>query len=262
MGYTSWWLALFSYAFVAVLGLIIGSFLNVVIYRIPRDQSIIKPPSHCPTCNTKLKWYDNIPILSYLLLKGKCRYCGAKISIKYPLIEILTALSFILVFQQYGFSLNSLKWIIFACLLTSTGLIDFFEGVVPDIIVIPGLTLGIAFSLFYGMTVFLQSLYGMLLMAGFFLIIILLTKGGMGWGDLTFGAMIGSFLGFQFSLLTLFMAFIIGAVTGLVVIITKKKGRKDTMPFGPFLSIAAFISSIYGLAILRIYFTFFNFFLK
>jgi leader peptidase (prepilin peptidase)/N-methyltransferase len=94
MGYTSWWLALFSYAFVAVLGLIIGSFLNVVIYRIPRDQSIIKPPSHCPTCNTKLKWYDNIPILSYLLLKGKCRYCGAKISIKYPLIEILTALSF------------------------------------------------------------------------------------------------------------------------------------------------------------------------
>ena len=256
MGYIPVLLMWLFYFVVFILGLIVGSFLNVVIYRLPKDQSIINPPSHCTVCNTKLKWYDLIPILSYILLKGKCRYCSSKISIRYPLIELFTGLMFVLVFQKFGWSFQFVKWIIFTVLLITTGSIDLIEGIVPDIIVIPGIITGIIFSIFYGKSSFLQSIYGLLFMAAFFLIIILLTKGGMGWGDLTFGAMIGSFLGFKLSLITLVLSFIIGAIAGLILIILRKKGRKETIPFGPFLSIAAFIISIYGYKILEIYFKF------
>ncbi len=260
MGYTPVFVIRLSYFIVFVLGLITGSFLNVVIYRIPKNQSIIiNPPSHCPVCKTKLKWYDLIPVLSYILLKGKCRYCKSKISIQYPLVELATGLIFILFFQKFDWSFLFIKWVIFSGLLIVTGAIDLIEGVVPDIIVIPGLITGIIFSVFYGKSIFLESIYGLLFMAAFFLTIILLTKGGMGWGDLTFGAMIGSFLGFKFSLITLILSFIIGSIAGLTLIIVRKRKRKDTIPFGPFLSIAAFITSIYGFEILKMYFKFLKF---
>ena len=259
MGYLPNFLIWMIYIVVFIFGLIIGSFLNVVIYRVPRNQSIINPPSHCPKCNTKLKWYDMIPLLSYIILKGKCRYCGTKISFQYPLVEFLAGITFVIVFQKFGWSLQFLKWIVFTSLLISTGLIDLSEGIVPDIIVLPGLILGVLFSIFSGKTGMLESIYGLTTMGAFFLIVILLSRGGMGWGDLTFGAMIGSFLGFQLSLLTLLLAFVSGALTGLAAIIIKKKGRKDTIPFGPFLSIAAFVASIYGFEILKIYLKFLHF---
>ena len=242
------------YIAVFIFGLIIGSFLNVVIYRVPRNQSIINPPSHCPHCNTKLKWYDMIPLLSYIILKGKCRYCGTKISFQYPLVEFLAGITFVIVFQKFGWSFQFVKWIIFAVLLFVTGAIDLIEGVIPDVIVVPGLITGVIFSIFNGKSSFLQSIYGLLFMAVFFLIIILLTRGGMGWGDLTLGIMIGSFLGFKLSLITLVFSFIIGAISGLILIVLRKKGRKDAIPFGPFLSIAAFVASIYGYRILEIYY--------
>jgi len=259
MGYLLKFLMWAQYISIFVFGLVIGSFLNVVVYRVPRNQSIIKPPSHCPVCNAKLKWYDMVPVLSYILLKGRCRYCGAKISLKYPFVELLTGITFLLIFQKFNWSIQFLKWIIFTGLLISVGLIDLLNGVVPDVIVVPGLVIGLIFSIFGGSGSILQSIYGLGIIGGFFLIVIILSRGGMGWGDLTFGMMIGSFLGLELSLLTLLIAFVSGAIVGLIALAVKKKSRKDPIPFGPFLSFAAFVASIYGYEILKMYFKIMHF---
>ncbi len=242
-----------------LLGTVIGSFLNVLIYRIPRNESILKPPSHCPVCGHRLRWYDMIPVFSYLFLKGKCRYCGAKISPRYPLIEALTGVAFIGVGLRYGWSLQFFEYIVFSSLLITVAFTDIFDGVVPDVVVIPGAIAGLVFSLFRGRAVFLSSLFGMLFLFGFFVMVILLTRGGMGEGDATFGAMIGAFLGFKFSVAMLVIAFVIGAIIGILIIIFSHKSGKDTMPFAPYLALASYIMVFYGYKILLLYFKMFAF---
>ena len=241
------------------LGAIVGSFLNVVIYRLPNDQSIIFPASHCPKCGHKLAWYDMIPIFSYIFLKGKCRYCKAKISIRYPIIEALTGFAFVGIGLRFGWSLQFFEYIIFASLLIAVSFTDLFYGIVPDIIVIPGAIVGLVFSLLRGKTVFFSSLFGLLLLFVFFVLIILLTKGGMGEGDATFGAMIGSFIGLKFSIATLVISFILGSIIGILLLIFLHKKGKDSMPFGPYLAISAYIMILYGYQIIFIYEKLFGF---
>ncbi len=242
-----------------IFGSIVGSFLNVVIYRVPRSKSIVKPPSHCPSCGTRLKWYDMIPVLSYLILKGKCRYCHSNISIKYPLIEAITGLVFLLIGMKTGWSIKFVSYIIFSSFLIVVAFIDLFDGVVPDIIVIPGAILGLLFNLFYGKNPFLQSLFGVVAAAIFFGLIIVFSKGGMGEGDLTLGLMIGAFLGLKLTVAAIIIAFVIGALGGLFALLFLKKNKKDTIPFGPYLSVSAFVVLLYGYQILNFYFKMINF---
>ena len=243
---------LFS-VFNLILGAIVGSFLNVVIYRVPRNESIVNPPSHCPVCGHPLKWYDMVPIVSYIVLKGRCRYCGAKISIKYPLIEALTGFAFVGVGLRFGWSLQFFEYITFSALLIAVGFTDLFDGVVPDIIVIPGAIVGLVFSALQGKAVLSSSIFGLLFLLGVFALIIVVTRGGMGQGDATFGAMIGSFIGFKFSVVVLVLAFILGAIIGVILLSVSHKSGKDTMPFGPYLAIAAYIVVLYGYKILLWY---------
>lgn len=244
-------------ALVFILGTIFGSFFNVVIYRLPREESILKPPSHCPKCNTPLRWYDLLPIISFLILRGKCRYCNAKISIRYPIIEALTGVTFTMVAYKYAASLIALKYIVFLSLIIITGFIDLFEGIVPDHITLPGIAAGIIFSAFLGRDSFLQAILGSTFMAVTFLAIIFLSRGGMGQGDVTLGAMIGSFLGLKFSIAAFVIAFVIGAVFGIFALIFLKKKGKDAIPFGPYLSIASYIMVFYGYKIIDFYFSLF-----
>ena len=254
------WLSNFLFSlFNFFLGTIVGSFLNVVIYRLPNNQSIIFPASHCPKCGHKLAWYDMIPIFSYILLKGKCRYCKAKISIRYPIIEALTGFAFVGIGLRFGWSLQFFEYIIFASFLIAVSFTDLFYGIVPDIIVIPGAIVGFIFSLLRGKTVFFSSLFGSLLLFVFFIIVILLTKGGMGEGDATFGAMIGSFIGFKFSIATLVISFIFGSIIGILLLTFFHKKGKDSMPFGPYLAISAYIMVLYGYQIIFIYEKLFGF---
>ncbi len=250
---------LFLYIFTFILGAVIGSFLNVLIYRIPRDISIVKPSSFCPHCNHKLAWYDLVPIISYMHLRGRCRYCKERISPQYIIVEVLTGISFLIAMWKLNLSIQFLKIAIFASLLIVIGAIDTIDGVVPDLIVFPGIAIGIIFSLIEGKQSFLDALLGMGFMAAFFLLIILVSKGGMGEGDLTFGLLLGTFLGFRLSLVTLLIAFVGGAIISLLAVLLFKKGMKDRIPFAPFLSLGGFVAAIWGINIIQTYLNLFFF---
>jgi len=223
-----------------ILGTLIGSFLNVCIYRIPKEQSIAFPPSHCMSCDNKIKWYDLIPILSYIFLKGKCRHCKEKISIRYPIIELITGAVFASLYIEYGIGFNFGKYALFSCFLIVIGMIDFdttdvylkttLPGIICGIILmIVGLTLGLGVSTY---------IFGALLGGGLISLIILLT-GGMGWGDAEICLLCGIFLGLKLTAVMLFIAFVLGGLIGVLLIVTKKKSRKDYIPFGPYIAIAA-----------------------
>lgn len=242
--------------FITLLGLIFGSFLNVCIFRIPRDQSISYPPSHCTKCNQKIKSYDLIPIISYIFLRGKCRFCGDKISFKYPLIELITGVLFALLYIKYGFSFQFIKFAVFICLLLVIGIIDFETTDVYLKTTLTGIIAGIIFIIsgcFYSINI-LPYILGGLLGGGIISVIILLTH-GMGWGDAEICFVAGLFLGFKLTVLMLFLAFVIGGFTGILLIITKKKSRKDYIPFGPFIAIAAIITVFLGEHMLNYYMT-------
>lgn len=239
-------------------GLIIGSFLNVCIYRIPREESIAFPSSHCPTCSTSLKWYDNIPLFSYLSIKGKCRYCGSKISIQYPAIEILNAIIFIILFYYFHFSLDFVFYALVSSVLVVITFIDLKEMIIPDVLVLIILILSV---LYKTLNYFLYnipfntigSILGLLIAGGIFLLIIVLSKGGMGGGDMTLIAALGFILGVKYILLTIFISFLLGAVMSIGLLVTKVKTKKDPIPFGPFIILAFFIVVLYGEQLINIY---------
>ncbi len=241
-------------AYIFILGLILGSFFNVCIYRIPKEQSISYPPSHCTNCQNKIKWYDLIPVLSYVILGGKCRHCKEKISIRYPVIELLTAFLFLAIYIKYGLSLLTLKYIILASFLIIIGMIDFDTTDVYDITTIPAIVLGIIFVLY----AVIQKMdwqflvLGGLVGGGFIALIILLTK-GMGWGDAEICLFCGLFLGLKLTVLMLFLSMLLGGVIGIILIILKIKGRKDYIPFGPFIAMATMITILYGQNIIDFY---------
>lgn len=229
------------------LGLLIGSFLNVCIYRIPKGESISYPPSHCTNCTNRIKPYDLIPVISYIFLRGKCRYCGEKISIKYPLIELFTGLIFVGLYYKYDISLDLFKYLILASYLIVIGFIDFNTTDVYLNTTLSGFIIGVIFlgiSLYHGQSVSTYVI-GTLIGGGFIAVIILLT-GGMGWGDAEICALCGIYLGIRLTILTLFLSVILGGIIGVILILTKKKTRKDYIPFGPYITMGALISILWG----------------
>jgi leader peptidase (prepilin peptidase) / N-methyltransferase len=244
-------------AIVAFLGLAIGSFLNVVVHRVPRKESLISPGSHCPSCGYSLRAIDNIPVLSYALLLGRCRKCQAPISVRYPLVEIVTAAIFVLHYFILGWTPLLAIRLLFAASMVALFVIDLEHRLLPDVITLPGIVVGLGASLFLppGLR---DALIGMLGGGG-----VLWAIGeayyrysgeeGMGGGDVKMLAMIGAFLGWQQVLITLVFSSIAGAVVGMLVLAIKRGGLKYALPYGTFLAIAALVASLYGEQIFRWY---------
>lgn len=243
----------FNEIFAFVLGLVIGSFINVCIYRLPLGLSLVSPPSRCPRCNSKLKAVDLVPVFSWLFLRGKCRRCQEKISIRYPLVELVCGLGFLVLFWKYGLTVQYLAAVFLFSGLVVCSMIDYDHKIIP---VQVNLTLAVAaipLLLFQSVDVFLNGLLGALVGGGLLLLVAVASKGGMGGGDIKLAAVLGLYLGWQHLLLALFIAFVIGAVTGLVYVWVRKKTMKQTLPFGPFLSLATFIVLLWGWEIIRWY---------
>ncbi|MGD9345592.1 MAG: prepilin peptidase [Candidatus Aminicenantes bacterium] len=243
---------------IVVFGLVWGSFLNVVIYRLPRGLSLLRPPSSCPHCGKHIKAYQNIPILSYLVLRGKCGFCGAKISPVYPLVEALTSLCFLLVYGQHALSPHFFVCSLFVSALIVLGFIDYAHQILPDEITLPGFVLALVYTFFRSDLSIAQALIGAGVGAGFLLLVygvyyLLRKKEGLGLGDVTMMLMVGAFLGWKQTLLTLILASLGGAVVGVIFIVFKKKNLQHALPFGTFLAPAAFVALLYGLQIIEAY---------
>ncbi|WP_034870112.1 prepilin peptidase [Clostridium lundense] len=249
------------YVFSFIMGSIIGSFLNVCIYRIPREESLAYPSSHCPKCNNKLKWRDLIPIISYMFLKGKCRYCKEKIGVRYPLIELFTGIVYLIVAIEYGVSLNYLKYVTLLSILIVISFIDMQTMDVYFSITVTGVIFGLIFLVTQGILQnyilkdYIYYILGGIVPAGIISLIILLT-GGMGWGDVEICFISGIFLGLKRSLLMFLLSFIIGTVISLGLILCEKKTRKDPIPFGPFIALGTLCTLIFGDNILLWYLSF------
>lgn len=243
--------------FVFICGLIFGSFFNVCIFRIQKGESIAYPPSHCTSCNNVLKWYDLVPVLSYLFLKGKCRYCKEKISLRYPLIELITGILFFLIFLKYGMDILTIKFLVFISLLIVIGMIDFDTTDVYSSTTITGIIAGVIFIL---IGTYLKTsnpvpfIIGGVLGGGIIAIIILITK-GMGWGDAEICLVGGLFLGWRLTVVMLMLSFVLGGIVGIILIALKIKSKKDYIPFGPFIAMAAVITMFFGQNLINYYFT-------
>lgn len=235
-------------------GLLLGSFFNVCIYRIPKGESIAFPPSHCTTCNARLKPWDLVPVFSYVFLRGKCRYCGEKISPRYAAVELFTGIIYTALYLKFGLSFDLLKYIILVSFLIIIGLIDYDTTDVYTVTTMGGIGCGVvltAVGYFLGYPV-LDYVYGALLSGGMIGAIVLLTK-GMGDGDIEICAMAGLFLGLEKSVVMLFFSFVLGGIIGVILMLAKKKSGKDAMPFGPYIVLGAMIAVFMGDFIIKWY---------
>ena len=243
------------YALIIFLGLVIGSFLNVCIYRIPKEESISFPPSHCTNCNHKLRARDLVPLFSYIFLKGKCRYCKTDISIKYPIIESLNAVLYLIVYLKFGLTIMTLKYCILVSILIVIGIIDYKTQFVYTSTTIFGGISGVIFIIVQAV-MYKSGTLDLILggVIGFAIIgtIVFLTK-GMGEGDIEIAAVCGLFLGVKGILLNLFIGIIIGGIVGVIILILKLKTRKEEMAFGPFIAMGAIISMLFGKEIIKLY---------
>ena len=241
--------------YIFILGTIIGSFLNVCIYRIPKEQSIIYPPSICGNCKSQLKPMDLVPILSYLFLKGKCRRCGVKIGFRYPLIELLTGLIFLLIYTRIGLQIVLIKFLFLSAILIVLSFIDIEYQIIPDKIVVFAMVMGMILNIFTKDVPFLSSLMGLILGGGILLLIALVTNGAMGGGDIKLMAVLGYYLGWKATVMALLLSFIFGGVIGVLLLLFKLKTRKDAVPFGPFLALGGLIAALYYHEIFYFYLT-------
>jgi leader peptidase (prepilin peptidase)/N-methyltransferase len=249
-------------ALLFVLGLLVGSFLNVCIYRLPRRESLNWPGSHCTSCDRPLSWYENIPLVSWLVLRGRCRTCHTPISPVYPIIEALTGLVFLTAFELYALTPLLAVRLLFACAMIVLFVIDLQHRILPNVITVPGVVVGFAVSLWLPPG-WLSSSLGLLLGGGvLFLIgeVYYRTRGveGMGMGDVKMLAMIGAFLGWPLMLLTLILATFSGAIVGLAMIVSGRGGAKAALPFGTFLAVGALVSAVVGQPIVDWYLGFYR----
>ena len=247
------------FAVIAIVGLAVGSFLNVVIYRLPRNIGFFMARSVCPSCSQQLKWYHNIPLLSYLVLGGKCGFCKTRISLRYPLIELVNALAYMHFYWHRGISVEFFIY----CLLSTSLIVVFFIDldfmIIPDSITLPGIVLGLVVSFVPGGLDWLDSLIGLLVGGGalWFIAVLgewLFKKESMGGGDIKLVAMLGAFLGWQKILLIFISSAFIGLVVSIAVMAVSSKLRKErVIPFGPFLALAAMLAICYGEQIINFY---------
>jgi len=244
----------------ALLGLAVGSFLNLCIDRLPLGKSIVRPPSHCDACQQRLKTWDLVPLFSYLWLRGRCRYCGAHIPRRLPLVELATALLFALLSWQYGLSLQLAIALIYASLFLVIFVIDLEQGLVLDKVVYPGMALAFVFSFFWPWPELvwpdigvLSALLGGAIGFGLILIPYLISRGGMGGGDVKLAGLIGLVTGFPLVFFALFLGILGGGLVAIALLISGVKSRKEPIPFGPFLAAAAMVTLIWGPAMYQWY---------
>ena len=242
---------------VGLFGAIVGSFLNVCIHRLPRGQSIVWPASACPNCNRRLAWYENLPIVSFAALGGRCRGCRAPIAVRYPIVESMTAALFITSFWLFGPGLLFVSRTLFGCALIVLFFIDLEHHLLPNVITLPGIVVGFAFSLF-GDPGWLSSLVGVAIGGGLLFAIAetyyrLRHEEGLGMGDVKMLAMIGAFVGWQLTLVALMMASIAGSLVGVLLIATRRGTMKYALPFGTFLAMGAMLAVVFGPGLLNWY---------
>jgi leader peptidase (prepilin peptidase)/N-methyltransferase len=259
-------------AAVFVIGLVIGSFLNVCIVRLPRGGSIVSPPSHCPRCNSSIKFYDNIPLISFLLLRGKCRTCGEPISWQYPLVELVNALFYVWIVREFWLGGEAILMMALCSSLIVITFIDLEHLIIPDSITLPGMLVGLSLAPFFMsslvdplpfhldhffphagpyLTGFLNSLIGLIMGGGPLLAIGWIWEKlrhveAMGGGDVKLMGMVGSFLGWKGALLTIMLGALAGSAVGLVLIVLNRHKMGTYIPFGPFLAVGAVASAFYG----------------
>ncbi len=253
-------------------GLIVGSFLNVCIVRLPRGRSIANPPSHCPRCRTPIRFYDNIPLISFLVLRGKCRSCGEPISWRYPIVELMNGLFYVWIANELGLGGEAGLMMAFCSSLIVITFIDFDHQIIPDAITLPGMIIGLSLAPFFMypltdqlpfhldallphagpyFTAFMNSVIGLVLGGGPLLAIGWLWEKlrhieAMGGGDIKLMGMVGSFLGWKGALLTIMLGALSGSVVGVLLIVLKRHKMEKVIPFGPFLAIGAVASAFYG----------------
>jgi leader peptidase (prepilin peptidase)/N-methyltransferase len=241
----------------AAFGALVGSFLNVCIYRLPLGKSIVWPASACPHCSRELSWYENIPVASFLALRARCRTCGAPISVRYPLVEALTAAMFAVAWWYYGPGPLLASRLVFGCALLVLFAIDLEHHLLPNAITLPGILAGFVFSLFTEPG-WMSSLIGIVVGYGVLYVVAqayyrVRHEEGLGMGDLKMLAMVGAFVGWQLTLLTLMLASFGGTIIGLALIVSKRGGMKYALPFGTFLALGAAAAATVGPAVLRWY---------
>ncbi len=253
-----------NYFFAGLFGALLGSFLNVCIVRIPRNESIILPRSHCRGCEHQLKWWENIPLLSYIILRGKCRHCETNISIRYPAVELITIMLSLTCWKFLGqFSLYAAYFLLLICPLIVITFVDLEHRIIPNIITLPGIVAGFLVSLIFAgkygyYDAAINSMLGILVGGGFLYVVAfayekLKKAEGMGGGDVKLAAMLGAFFGWQAAIFILLLSSVLGSLVGLFLLIIKKKDAKFAFPFGPFLALAGLIYFFFGQPIIAWY---------
>lgn len=249
--------------FALLFGLSIGSFLNVCIYRIPAKKSIVTPPSGCTSCGNSIKFYDNIPVLSYIILRGRCRYCGESISFMYPMVEIITGLLSMALLVRYNIFNHQLSlyfiYMAFTAALICISFIDLRHQIIPDVISLPGIVIGFVISFFSSHVTWVSSLEGLLAGGGSLFLVgyvfeVLAKKEAMGGGDVKLLAMIGAWLGWKSVPFVIMLSSATGIVIGSLSLVLSRKGIRSRIPFGPFLSLGALIYIFYGRELISWYF--------
>ena len=242
-----------------VFGAAVGSFLNVCISRIPKGESILSPGSHCPRCGYRIKPHDNIPILSYILLGGRCRNCGKTIEFRYWAVEVLTAFLFLILYWRFGLSYILPSVLLFTAIMIAVGFIDLGNRIIPNVITIPSIAVGLIFSGLRGWPSLQEAILGIFLGGGGLLVVralgsIIFDRESMGAGDIKLAAMIGAFWGWKIVLVTLLLSFLTGGIGGIVVLFVQKSFKVDSVvPFGPFLAASAIFAVVYGKDIIDLY---------
>ena len=250
----NWITLFFGFAF----GTIVGSFLNVCIHRIPQGKSIVAPSSHCPCCQTPIRFYDNIPLVSFIILRGRCRGCQTPISFRYPLVEFLMGLFSLILLLRYGISTLYVIYLAFFASLMLVSFIDLPHRIIPDVISLPGIVIGLVISLLHPQMSIKDSLIGVLLGGGSLYVVasvyhVVTKREGMGGGDVKLLAMIGAFIGWKGVLFTILCSSFIGSVVGVTLMLWSSADSKYAVPFGPFLSLGAIIYVLWGEALITWY---------
>lgn len=244
------------YVFIGLMGIIIGSFLNVCICRIPEGEPLVNTFSRCPNCNTRLKFYDLVPIVSFIFLKGKCKYCEKKISLQYPLVEALTGVVFLLTFLNVGLNQYLIKYLFIFSLLIVVTFIDIKYHIIPNKLMLVLFIWVLGWQFIAPEISLYQAVLGSIIGGGLFFLVAIVSGGGMGGGDIKLMFSAGFLLGTTHTTLVIFLASLIGGVFGGALLAIGIKKRKDPIPFGPFLSLAIFLASLWGEEIINTYISF------
>ena len=244
--------------FIFMMGLCIGSFLNVCIYRLPSSQSIVHPGSKCPQCGTPIAFYDNLPLLSYLWLKGHCRHCRVRIGLRYPIVELLGGLFALATFLKFGLTVEALIYFAFIASLLVITFIDLDHRIIPDVITLPGIPICFAASFFIPTVHYRDALIGILVGGGSLFLVawtyhLVTKKEGMGGGDVKLLAMMGGLVAWQGVVFTIFVSSLAGTLSGLALMLQSRQGLKLAVPFGPFLSIGCITYIFFGPQLIRWY---------